>query len=318
MRPAGVALCLLASASGRCADFLPTKNENPLLRGLYLPLPSAARAADPTALGVALSITNTVNVENRSQEHLFIDGESATLRLSIDAALAAAWRYRLILPVSRDSGGFLDSTIDAWHQFFGLPRGQRPNYPNNQLRYFYSGSVVDINSPQTHVGDLAMEAGWFARDRDTQTVSVWGGIEVPTGSARAATGDGAWDAALWVHAAARAVRWQFAGELGIARPIGEKLFGGNADRTAAFARVAASWNASSAWCLRAQLEGVLSRLQRTQLRFLGPSAVFAIGAAVQTTPRWRIDFGFTEDIAVNTAPDIEFFLAVTAKVGNPH
>jgi hypothetical protein len=48
----------------------------------------------------------------------------------------------------------------------------------------------------------------------------------------------------------------------------------------------------------------------TDLRFLGPSAQFTVGAVRQLAHRWRIQMGFAEDAAVNTAPDITFFLGI--------
>jgi hypothetical protein len=35
-----------------------------------------------------------------------------------------------------------------------------------------------------------------------------------------------------------------------------------------------------------------------------------VGAIRRLGERWRIEFGFAEDAAVNTAPDITFFLGI--------
>ncbi|MEA3162175.1 MAG: hypothetical protein QOD95_3723, partial [Gammaproteobacteria bacterium] len=53
-------------------EFFPFRDENPLVRGFYLPLPSDSRLTDGQSLSATLSLTNTVNVENRPQESVFV------------------------------------------------------------------------------------------------------------------------------------------------------------------------------------------------------------------------------------------------------
>lgn len=292
-------------------EFLPTKNENPLLRGLYLPVPVDSGGADGASFSMTLALANTINVESRNAESLFVDGESTTLRLSYEAPLAPRWRYRLTLPLIHDSGGRLDSLIDRWHGWFGLPRGQRPHYPHDQLRYFYSGSsALNVNQSQTGIGDAAAELGWFLRDDATRSISVWGGLEAPTGKASALTGDGAWDAGVWVHAALGGSRWRLGGEVGVLRPFGDDLFGGAARRASVFGRAAVTWRVNPDWSLRVQLDAQSARLRDTELRFLGPSLQMSAGVDYRLNRRWSVQVGFSEDAAVNTAPDVTFFLGL--------
>ena len=312
---AAAACLMLVCAVARAEEFFPTRDENPLLRGLYLPLASDARADASPTFTAAFTISNTVNAETRGAQSLLVDGESDTLRLSFDASPAPGWRYRLTVPVIHDSGGFLDGIIDSWHRFFGLPRGERPYYAKNQIQYAYDsggpgGVQVRLDHPQTSVGDVAAEAGWFAADDDARTVSLWAGVGAPTGSVANLTGDGAWDAAMWAHFASRHPGWQLAGEAGIVQTFGDELFGGEAHRSSGFARIAATRALGPRWSLRAQLDGQSRRVNDTDLRFLGPSLQLTLGAAFRTRGRWKIEAGFAEDAAVNTAPDIGFFIAV--------
>lgn len=304
-------MLMCSPACAAAGEFFQIKNENPLLRGLYLPLPSDMRAGDGTGFSMNLAVANTINVESRAGERLFVDGEAATLRLAYDARLAPRWRYRLTLPLIRDSGGSLDPLIERWHGAFGLKRGQRPKYPRDQLEYFYNGiASIDLNRSSTGIGDASAEVGWFAVDAAARSLSVWGGLEAPTGSVAALTGNGAWDASLWMHAALRGTRWQVGAEAGLVRPFGDDVFGGAARRTAAFGRVAASWLPSPAWSLRLQLDAQSARLKQTQLRFLGPSMLLSAGVQWRVNPRWSAQLGFTEDAAVNTAPDVTFFIGM--------
>jgi hypothetical protein len=266
---------------------------------------------DGADLSATLSVSNTLNVENRAQESLLVDGESHTLRLSYEDALFQSWRFRFTVPIINDSGGFLDSTIDHWHRWFGFNPGNRPLYPQNELVYSYSGrGSIDLTRSQTSIGDISGELGWYPIDDAHRTVSVWGGLEAPTGSVAKLTGDGAWDGAVWAHGALRWTQWQLAAELGVTQPFGDEIFAGAAHRTSLFARFAATRALGSAWSLRAQLDGQTGRVEDSTLRFLGPSLQLTVGAIRRLGQNWRIEFGFAEDAAVNTAPDITFFLGI--------
>jgi hypothetical protein len=292
------------------------RDENPLIRGFYLPLPSDSRLSDGQTLAAALSITNTLNVEDRPHDSLLVDGESDTLRLTFEDALRQNWRYRITVPVMHDSGGFLDSAIAHWHRWFGFNQGNRPFYPQNQLVYSYSGvRNIDVTQPQTGIGDISGEVGWYPIDDEHRTVSFWSGLEAPSGSASRLTGDGAWDAAVWAHGALRWPRWQLAAEFGAAQPFGDEIFGGAAHRLSLFARFAATRAIGSQWSLRAQLDGQSGRVADSDIRFLGPSLQLTVGAVRRLGARWRIEFGFAEDAWVNTAPDITFFLGIRRQSG---
>jgi hypothetical protein len=310
------AAAFIACGTARADEFFPLRDENPLVRGFYLPLPSDGRLSDAADLSATLSISNTLNVDNHAHENLLVDGESHTLRLSYEDSLRGAWRFRFTVPIINDSGGFLDSAIDHWHRWFGFNPGNRPFYPQNQLLYSYSGKDgVDLNRPQTGIGDVSGELGWYPLDDAHRTFSLWGGLEAPTGSAAKLTGDGAWDGAVWAHGALRWPQWQLAAELGAAQPFGDEIFGGAAHRTSLFARFAATRALGSKWSLRAQLDGQTGRLEDSDVRFLGPSLQLALGAIRRLGEAWRIEFGFAEDAAVNTAPDITFFLGIRRQSG---
>jgi hypothetical protein len=293
-------------------EFFLVRDENPLTRSFYLPLPSDSRLSDAASLSATFLISNTLNVENRASESLLVDGEADTLILAYGNALSTSWRYRFTLPVIHDSGGFLDSIIADWHRWFGLNPGNRPYFPKNQIAYAYSNGRIDINmrEPQTSIGDVSGELGWYPIDDAHRTVSLWGGLEAPSGSVSKLTGDGAWDGALWAHGALRWPTWQLAGELGVAQPFGDEIFAGSAHKTSLFARFAATRSLGANWSLRAQLDGQTGRVEDSRMRFLGPSLQLTVGAARRLGRGWRVEFGFAEDAAVNTAPDITFFLGI--------
>ena len=155
-----VALLLAGPGQLRAEEFFATRDQNPLLRGFYLPLPSDTRQDAGAAVSATLLVSNTLNVESNSHEHLLVDGESDALYLTYENSPIQGWRYRFTVPIIRDSGGFLDSVIDTWHEAFGLRRGERPYFPKRRIDYFYSGQgTIYLNHPQTSSGDLAADIG---------------------------------------------------------------------------------------------------------------------------------------------------------------
>jgi hypothetical protein len=311
-----MALLCIAPTVLHADEFFLVRDENPLVRAFYVPLPSDSRLSDAQNFSASLAISNTLNVENRGNESLLIDGESDTLRLTYDNALANSWRYRFTVPIIHDSGGFLDSAIDHYHRWLGFSPGFRPDYPRNQLVYSYSGrGNIDITQSQTSLGDISGELGWFPIDDAHRTLSLWGGFEAPTGSVSKLTGDGAWDSAVWAHGALRWPKWQLAAELGVAEPFGDQVFSGAAHHASLFGRFAANRALGAAWSLRAQLDGQTARVEDSGLRLLGPSLQLTVGAVRHLRDRWQLEFGFAEDVAVNTAPDITFFFGIRHQSG---
>jgi hypothetical protein len=310
-RLAGIAALLLLPGLAAADEFFARRDENPLVRGYYTPLPADERANATQSFAATLSVSNTTNVDADATEQYLIDGEALTLRLRFEDALGESLHYRLSVPLIHDSGGFLDPFIEDWHRWFGFNRGYRPYYPNNQIVYSYSGLTrIELDRPQTSIGDIAADLGYFLQDDAASTVSVWGGLKAPTGSVRRLSGDGAWDGAFFVHYARRFARWQLGAELGLAEPFGDELFAGHGHTPSGFGRLALTRSLGVNWGLRAQLDGQTRRIADSHLRLTGPDLELSVGATRRLFRRWHVEFGFAEDAAVNTAPDITFFVGI--------
>ena len=308
--PALIALCA-AGMAARAGEFLPVRDENPLVRAYYLPLPEDGRSGLGGDFTATASLSNTLNVESRGAESLLVDGESTTLRFTWEGALNPRWHYRVGLPLIHDSGGSFDALIDGYHRALGFSRGYRPQYPRSQIDYRYQGLArINLDAAQSSFGDLAIETGYYLLDDTVRTLSLWSGLEAPTGVRRNLTGDGAWDGALLVHYVERHGRWHVGAEAGMAEPFGDGLFAGHAHHLSGFTRVAVGRAVGAAWTLQAQLDAQTRRVAGSALRLTGPSLQGSLGLARQLSTHWLLQCGFAEDVAVNTAPDITFFLGI--------
>ena len=151
--------------------------------------------------------------ESRDGTTVLTDGETHSLTARIQAD-AGRLRFGAQLPWISHSGGFLDSTIDAWHEFFGLPEGIRPNLDQDQLSYIVQRQGTDLyrlDEPVSGIGDLqlgmSVELGSFAKHAQPGTISgyfrriPWRlslNLKLPTGDIDKLTGSGAVDYAIGI------------------------------------------------------------------------------------------------------------------------
>ena len=140
---------------------------------------------------------------------VFEQGQSATNRVTLDMEmmrLAAHVIYGLTsnfevgieLPFYHSGGGFLDSFIQEFHKFFGLPNGGRETVPNNQYTYqFFSGGNLIYNVPSQSfmIGDITLRfKNHVVEETRARPALAWFvDIKLPTGSKSRGTGSGAPD-----------------------------------------------------------------------------------------------------------------------------
>ena len=155
------------------------RDQNPFVLIYGLPLLPGAETVNrgETKFNLSANITNTVNIEQFTTESLFVDTEIYALDLVWQYGLSDAWNLRIKLPFLSYQAGELDGFIEDFHDLFGFPDGDRSNQPRNRLLIRYvrdNNTLVEINGPQTGVGDLAVSLGWQYFKTPGRAVSLWG------------------------------------------------------------------------------------------------------------------------------------------------
>jgi hypothetical protein len=312
-----ILLALLAPLPAFAAgDLLATSDQNPLLRGAYLPLPPpAGEPAQGWGLAAGLQWTNTVNIESTPAEQLLVDEESAELDLRLTDAVGA-WHFRATLPVINRSAGILDSVINDFHTALHLPQGGRPLRPINAYAIEYrSAAGVNVDVPSgTALGDLALEAGRVLLERDGSRLAAWGGVEAPTGERARLTGDGALDAALWLEGGTDlGPSFSLDGRAGISR------IGGSSPlpyaRSVRFATLAFGWRATERLAAIVQLDAHSGAVRGTTLEFLGHAVLLTVGGRCRLASGSVIEAGVVEDVEVDHSPDVSFHVGWRWPVG---
>jgi len=300
---------LIAPALGAAAATpFPVADQNPLTRGFYHPLPSPARwDSSDSGSQVLVTVANTTNMNRRGGERLLLDTESTELRWVWCEDIDRNWRVRASLPVVHYGGGVLDPLINGWHDLLGLDGGSRPRRRSDQLAIEYSGpgESIRVDQSQTAVGDMSIEIGRRLVTQRRFALSAWSGIELPTGDAERLTGDNGVDAGLWFSGDWQPLaRLSFVAMSGGTRQGSGDLFDDRRADWVGFQSLAARWDSSDRLYLQAQLDVHDSYLKSTRIPILGPATILTIGGGYRTVSGWRMGLSISEDLKVNTSPDV--------------
>ena len=315
--PLTLLLCTAPSveADAFLAAPLGTRNLSPLYMSMGVPRLQKAFAQD---LGqwdldlVAHWASHSVQEEAQGR-FLELDGE--TRRYDLRASWQTTERLTLAVnvPFVEHTGGQLDSLIDGWHAFWGLPDGPREIQPQDRLNYEYvAGSALNLSDDVSGLGDVELDAQYTLFSRggvgSGSALSVFASYKFDSGDLDDLTGSG--DDALAIG-----LRWSGNGclfesltchvQAGYAQvaalPIDE-----GADDDAWFGAFGLAWSISDSWALIAQAEAQGAVYQQQPLAANNAPVWGSLGLRWRINEHWLVDGSFTEDLAVGASPDVSF------------
>ena len=312
----GIALlfCLLAPTS--YAEVLSDQDTGPLT-GIF-GIPDSTEGGKLLAKGDSawdISITHASHsvFEARPTEALYLDGETSRFEFRYRLGLTEKLELGLELPYVQHQRGRLDSFIDSFHEFFGMPEGNRPDRGHDLLDFRYadlSGLRVNTQDSSSGVGDARILAGWKLRTTDTHRLALRLGVKLPTGNSSNLHGSGATDVSL-----------------GLAGDV-TNLFG--TERFTGFYRAHAIRlgepdilaNRYKEWVSFVSAGVGFQATERVELMLQGAtrSAVFdsvihslggnsttvTFGSNIKVSKNFEFSIAITEDADVATAPDVAF------------
>lgn len=333
---ATAALCVLGAAAGGAtvahagepapARF-PLADRGPLNGLVGIPNGWTQLLQGPAA-ELSWQITNNAMGERATGERLLLDGETHTVTLRWQHPLGERLAIGVELPWIAHGGGFLDGSIDAWHDALGLSEGIRPLLPARDLRYVYDRAGqprAGAEDSTSGLGDLRTTLAWRLMTPGAQrpALDLTADVEWATGDADRLTGNGGTDLA----AGLRAGRGGIAGTPGLG-PLGWSaqaglVWPGDADEPLPPAAgqfwyydTALAWAATSALDLVVQLQGHGGAWQ-SHVTMLGDTALqLGLGAIWHPRPRLGLRLGIFEDLRTDTTPDFAIELALTYRPGS--
>ncbi len=222
-----LSLCLVVTSAYAQQDVdtpFHAANRSPVVAVYGLPAASSAEllSAGEWQLGLFADVSNNMTVNSRADEEIMLDGETYRSAVSWQYAFAEGWQLGLELPYITQTGGNLDGFIEGWHKFWGMPNGDRGNYPRDQLHYYYEKdgrSLLNIDSRESGIGDSTVSLSYQLSAEGDNYWALRGGVKLPTGDSDKLTGSDAADvftsinytAANWLGSE----RWAYHGSVGL-------------------------------------------------------------------------------------------------------
>jgi len=307
----------LFAAAAHAEPFL-SRNQNPLLApfGLPDPLPARLPAAGTGDLAAVMNWVSFATDQTSGTSSFTQDGEVQEARLYGDYGIGRNFAVRAELAWRHLSGGVLDSFVDDWHKFWGLPKGDRASMPRNRLLIEYQVNeavLLNVDRASSGIADIPLALGYQIEATDRLALAAWLTVKVPVGNAQDLTGSGATDVALSLAGQGPiADRWQWFGQIDAVRLGHGEILPQLQEDWVWSALAGVSWNAWRGLDLTVQFAGN-SRAFNAPTNLAGDAVAVTFGGSYRTVAGWRFDLGIEEDIQVNHSPDIAFNFGVRRK-----
>ena len=155
-----------------------------------------------------------------------------------------------------------------------------------------------------------MRAGWHFDSQPAHSSTLWFSIKAPTGNANNLTGSGSVDAAVSL-----AAMQQFNGDVQSFEQVSMSWFGSSKrlseqqKHSAWSGMIGLGWKLANAVDVITQLN-MHSAVYESTIRMLGTATQFTIGPRYHSS-LWQAGLSITEDIATDTAPDVQFQIYLT-------
>lgn len=300
-----------------------TTNLSPIIQVYGLPAAEAGNLTptDKLSLRVVTEVASHYTKDDKGAESVLFDGETSRAIVSMRYGLAQGWEVGVDVPMVSHDGGVLDSFIEGWHDFFGLPQGGRDRASRDQLRYSYqrnNSSALDYSGSNGGFGDLSLFASYQLLTPvpvERRSVALRGGIKLPTGNSSRLRSSGAMDAHLRLTTSDAETLGQWNTTLFAS---GGVLWLGKGDiledqqrRWVGFGSVGVGWMPVSWIDFKLQLDGHTSFYDNSNLTQINSSSLqLGIGGSWHFSEQVSLDLAVIEDVVVGSAADVVFHSAL--------
>ncbi len=307
----GVAALLLQTTAAEAAG-LPTRDMNPLLQPILIPSLVPVNPNDGWRMDHSLYITNTQQITSSGNESVIIDVENYRYEFALSHR-QDRWRSQIRIPLVANKTGELDSLIEDWHDLFGLPQGDRDDLPRDRINIQYErDGVIEYSETDdsSGLGDIALSFGYQPED---SIFTYYTAIELPTGSESDLSGNEAVDYALWIEMQTAINNDADAyGMFGLSFPGDDGALEGLLVDYFWVAQLGFEYGFSEQLIGIAQLDMHGDTVDDSDLTPFEYSVQIQLGLGFpRLFENHRLDLFFSEDIHVESAPDITFGLRLS-------
>lgn len=306
---------LMAPAVDLAANGAPIMiaNLSPLavLRGL--PSQRSAGVQRGSVVTMSHSLSNHFTIEESGDESLVLDGQTDLLSVSLRYGFDTDWDIELTLPWVQHSRGFMDPLISDWHALLGLPNGNREDYLVNGLQYRLTQPThgAALINQVSGLGDVQVALSRNMSLKEGPHVALSIGMKAATGDETDWLGSGTTD--YWALARVSGdysggVPLVWHGQIGMTGAGYSDLMGPNQKRSLWFGGVSLVWPFRDNWSVLAQIDAYSALGDGNLSAFTQSSGLLSVALRWNLSPKWSLDLGFSEDLVVESAPDITFML----------
>ena len=164
-------------------------NQSPLSLALlpFSPASAHVRAENCISLRSTMGYSSIFSMDQSQTTALNLDMELFSIALRGDYVIGDTFQVGAEVPFVYFSGGFLDSFIQDYHDFFGFPTGGRERVENDLVRYqlYHKGKkIIDRQGTTKGIGDFKVYGKYsvFAESANSPALSLLGQVSLPTGS----------------------------------------------------------------------------------------------------------------------------------------
>lgn len=314
-------LTVYADTTGNTAQFIQQRALDPIKTQTGLPA-AASRLSTKHELQIELTRNNVFMGGISDDEFLVLDGESSQVNLRYRHRWDACWQANASGSWLAHSQGWFDEPVDSWHQFFGFPDAMRGEWPLNQLEYGYRQDDKEqaLSGETSGFGDVQLQVQrYFECSTASSVLRV--GLKLPLGKPSDFTGNGSVDTFIdWQSAwyqSKRFSRLRWAGSAGAMITSNSQLL---AEQRPLIGFGSMAMNASlttrSHFVLQLDWHTPLFHSELRELR--RPAAQLSLAYRLNVGQRSALELSFSEDIAIDTAPDIVVRLAWQSRFGRAY
>ncbi|MBC7983602.1 MAG: DUF3187 family protein, partial [Candidatus Obscuribacterales bacterium] len=270
-----------------------------------------------TSIDSTLNWSTTAAVQVSAAESLTVDSETRDWRLSIEHTFTDRIALRLQVPYRNIGAGSLDGFIDNWHAFFGLPEGDRPLLATNQFAIRYRRNnltTLNVVRPQSGLGDVRLDAGYQLLATTSSAMSLWLGVKLPTSSDQSLASDSVDVSTGLATTRKLSSRWQTFGQVAVVHLGSGRVLPAQQREWLAHGYLGFDYLAMRALTLTLQLEGHSATFKNTSLDLLGNTWILAMGGDYRLANDWRVQLGVSEDVKVESSPDVTFVLSISKRL----
>jgi hypothetical protein len=159
------------------------------------------REAGSSEARLTANLVSFAEIESSGRDGVELDGETYHALFSFGHNVTDRWEVTAQVPFLYHSGGFMDSTVDNFHDLFGLPEGDRPNQGQDQLLFatLETGQTpFRLDSSTGGLGDVRLNSRFLlsAPGVAGRQFALHAGLKLASGDEADLLGSGATDYSL--------------------------------------------------------------------------------------------------------------------------